>query len=252
MADESIQQDEVPGPCRLLALPAELRNRIYEFSLCPTGVLTLTSSGTKRAIVLPAISPQLLATCSQINQEARSILCSQNEIIIHVDAHDTCWPLLSENRFPLRVISKFQHVCFLLECTAFFSASYDDVDFSPFTGLTALRSVRLVIIRDQHRNSIPASLFAHRVELLTHLLPTLPAHVDIYCHLEPGSQQQDYVDHIIESRGIGWPDDKNVIQISGEETTKALAAAKQALQDKDAQSLTVDGQSGALAYSTAT
>lgn len=233
MALELLQQEEVSGPSRLLALPAELRNRIYEHVFCPTGVLTLTSSGTKRAIVLPAISPQLLATCSQINQEARGLLYSENEIIIHVDAHDTCWPLLSENRFPTRVLSKFQHVCLLLECTAFFSASFDDVDFSPFMGMTALKSVRLAIIRDQLRNSVPAASFAHRVELLEHLLPTLPARVEVACHLEPRSQQQDYVDHIISMRNIGRPDDESVIQISGEEITNALAVANQHRQDQN-------------------
>lgn len=62
--------------CRLLALPPELRNRIYEFSLvAEAGHITVTLS-TKQ--------PPLLHTCTQIRAEAKSMWYNSNRFQIPV------------------------------------------------------------------------------------------------------------------------------------------------------------------------
>lgn len=78
------------GRCHLLELPAELRLRIFEYALAPTGVLSLLSSSAKRFTVSPTINSAILGTCRQINHEAADMLYSENEICLGVDAHDTC------------------------------------------------------------------------------------------------------------------------------------------------------------------
>lgn len=134
-----------PAPSRLLALPAELRLRIYSFALAPTQSIYLHRTPTKRHAVTPStISPALLATNHQINAEATGVLYTENTVHIAVDAHDLAWPAINEARLPQPVLQKIEHFCVLLDCTAvLWGSRYGSVDFEAFTALTALRSLRL-------------------------------------------------------------------------------------------------------------
>jgi hypothetical protein len=132
-------------PSRLLALPAELRLRIYSFALAPTGSIYLHRTPTKRHAVTPStISPALLATNRQIHAEATGVLYTENTVHIAVDAHDTAWPAINEARTPQPVLQKIEHLCILLDCTSvLWGSRYGSVDFEALTALTALRSLRL-------------------------------------------------------------------------------------------------------------
>jgi hypothetical protein len=127
---------DVTTPSRLLALPAELRLRIYSFALAPTGSIYLHRTPTKRHAVTPStISPALLAT---------GVLYTENIVHIAVDAHDTAWPAINEARTPQPVLQKIEHLCILLDCTSvLWGSRYGSVDFEALTALTALRSLRL-------------------------------------------------------------------------------------------------------------
>ena len=135
---------EAPTPSRLLSLPAELRLRIYSFTLAPTGSIYLHRTSTKRYAVTPSnISPALLATNRQINYEATGVLYTENTVHIAVDGHDASWPAINEARLPQPVLQKLEHLCVLLDCTALLWGQYGNVDLDAFTALTELRSLRL-------------------------------------------------------------------------------------------------------------
>lgn len=72
--------------CRLLELPAELRIRIYEYCLAPTGTLCLTATKTTRYATTPTLAPKLLCTCRQIYTEALDLLHEQNRVCFSIDA----------------------------------------------------------------------------------------------------------------------------------------------------------------------
>ena len=136
-----------PQPCRLLALPAELRLRIYSFALAPTGSIYLHRTPSKRHAVTPSsISPALLATNHQIHSEATGVLYVENTVHIAVDAHDTAWPAINEARLPQPVLQRLEHLCVLLDCSAVLWGRYGSVDFGAFTALTALKTLRLRVL----------------------------------------------------------------------------------------------------------
>ncbi|GAB7345601.1 hypothetical protein MBLNU457_3900t1 [Dothideomycetes sp. NU457] len=73
---------------RLLCLPAELRIQIYTLLLSPPHLATIrriSSRGYCSDYVLPPLSltPSLLGTCRQINDEATPILYGQNTFAAH-------------------------------------------------------------------------------------------------------------------------------------------------------------------------
>ena len=135
---------EAPTQSRLLSLPAELRLRIYSFTLAPTGSIYLHRTSNKRFAVTPStISPALLATNRQINYEATGVLYTENTVHIAVDGHDTSWPAINEARLPQPVLQKLEHLCVLLDCTSLLWGQYGTVDLDAFTALTELRTLRL-------------------------------------------------------------------------------------------------------------
>jgi len=73
---------------RLLSLPAELRLQIYTLLLSPPHLATIrriSSRGYCSDYILPPLSltPSLLGTCRQINNEATPILYGQNTFAAH-------------------------------------------------------------------------------------------------------------------------------------------------------------------------
>lgn len=131
--------------CRLLDLPAELRLRIWEYTLAPTGTIALSRTKTKRFATTPILGPTLLATCRQIHSEAAAILYSENCLYLKVDAHDNCWPTISKSRLPQRVLQKLQHMSVNLDCTGYMWTSYADVDWTAFTALVSLQTLRIAV-----------------------------------------------------------------------------------------------------------
>jgi hypothetical protein len=139
-----METTEARQQSRLLALPAELRLRIYSFTLAPTGSIYLHRTSSKRYAVTPStVSPALLAVNRQINYEASGVLYTENTVHIAVDGHDTSWPAINEARLPQPILQKLEHLCVLLDCTALLWGQYGTVDLDAFTALTELRTLRL-------------------------------------------------------------------------------------------------------------
>ncbi|PPJ54026.1 hypothetical protein CBER1_02949 [Cercospora berteroae] len=176
--------------CHLLSLPAELRTQIYEEALSPTATLHLTSTKTKRHATLPILAPSLLATNHQINQECSSLLYSNNEICIIIDAHDTCWPIISETRLPQPVLEKLELVFLILDCTASFRADYEDVDFTALEALKSLKTLRLAVVFD--RASGLGEIYGE-FNPLTEILSRVPASTRILCGVGEDSAPARYL-----------------------------------------------------------
>ncbi|CAK1364641.1 unnamed protein product [Cercospora beticola] len=179
-----------PNRCHLLSLPAELRTQIYEEALSPTATLHLTSTKTKRHATLPILAPPLIATNHQINQECSSLLYSNNEICIIIDAHDTCWPIISETRLPQSVLEKLEHVFLVLDCTASFRADYEDVDFTALEALKSLKTLRLAVVYD---SASGLREIYEEFNPLTEILSRVPASTRVLCGVAEGSQQAEYL-----------------------------------------------------------
>lgn len=215
---------ETSNRCHLQELPAELRMRIYEYALAPTGSLALTSTKSKRRATVPIIAPSLLATCRQIYSEASHIIYAENSICITVDAHDTCWPTIAEARLPQRVLEKLQHLTVLLDCTSYFSASYADVDWTAFSALVSLRTIRFSLITVggvpsgtsfvTRRLRPLADLFA---ELLPEILERIPASTSIFYGTDDGSAERNVCYRAVEVRSRGRLDKLTVTETDGEE-----------------------------------
>ncbi|KAK4561269.1 hypothetical protein LTR86_004586 [Recurvomyces mirabilis] len=176
-------------------------------ALAPTGVLHLTSTNIGRKAVVPAITPALLAANHRIYHEAQSILLDQNEVMIMINAHDTCWPTISETRLPQPVLERLRHFCVILDCTDYFNASYADVDFDAFSALTSLKTLRLTSI---YRRNQPSQVLAplHIPQLkdfnvVAQILERVPSSTELLFATEQGSQQNDAVKALIETRSAG-------------------------------------------------
>jgi hypothetical protein len=195
------------APFRLFDLPSELRLRIYEMALAPTGVLCLSSTKTKRRAVIPNICPALLLASRRIYDEARKVLLEQNEIMITVNAHDTCWPTISEDRLPQRLLERLLHLCVVLDCTEYFNASYADVDFGAFEALTSLKTLRVAMI---YRKHYPSQMLAplhipqlREFNILAQILERIPASTKLFFGTESGTQQHEVVLALLAMRKAG-------------------------------------------------
>lgn len=69
------------GNCPLLELPAELRNRIYEYVLGPPNRMRIDSSSARYSSACKLQFPPLLRTCQQIRAEASGIWYSSTTFI---------------------------------------------------------------------------------------------------------------------------------------------------------------------------
>ncbi|KAK4961792.1 hypothetical protein LTR10_002283 [Elasticomyces elasticus] len=185
------------GPFRLFDLPSELRIRIYECALAPTGVLCLSSTPSKRCAVNPQIMPALLATCRQIRNEADDMIMADNEVTITINAHDTCWPTIPARRLPSAVLARLQHMCLILDCTDYFNSSYADVDFDAFKSLTGLRTLRIAMVYRKHYDTQTlAPLHIPQLKdfnVVAQILERVPASTRLLFGTEKGTQQHDLI-----------------------------------------------------------
>ena len=156
--------------------------RIFEYALAPTGYICSTSTKTTRFSINPKVAPALLATCRQIHEEAKHLLFEENRICIRCDAHETAWPSIAESRLPQHVLERIQHLYVVLDCTSrFFRASFADVDWTAFSALTSLKSIRIAVLRHcsthySHSQHFHPEYFAESMDcLLREILHRIPA-----------------------------------------------------------------------------
>jgi hypothetical protein len=186
--------------CFLLALPAELRLRIYEACLVSSRALHLTSSTTHRRYSNSGISPALLATCRQIHIEAQGFLYKENAICIVTDAQTKHQPLVAESRCPQRALQKLRRIFLVLDYTIPGRAPFPAPDFDVFTALTSLEQVRFAVVFRE--NSEAATQYLHMtLPNLLHLIRIrLPARAQICLGVELGSTEEEIVEDFLQRR----------------------------------------------------
>ena len=133
---ERSTRHEIQQTCRLLRLPSELRNRIYELILIQEDQIRMPAGrteGDKRA---------LLCTCHQIHDEAVGIYYGNNAFIADcgswfLNADLTCWLrglgwkkrlLLKDVRLSLRQQRMFSPPCGIEDTLFFFTALIKRLD----------------------------------------------------------------------------------------------------------------------------
>ena len=188
--------------CLILNLPAELRLRIYEAALAPTRTVCLTSTRFKRFATNPVLAPALLATCRQIRNEAVDILYDQT-ICISVDAHDTCWPTISQLRFSQCALEKLQRMFVVLDTTEFFSASFEDVDWTAFSALISLKSLRLAVIHQDVQTYYWSRPLSNSVrELLPNVIERIPKGASVLYGVETHTEEASFLRQTLEVAAI--------------------------------------------------
>ena len=223
----------------LLNLPAEIRVQIYTEALCPSTTLCLTGSATHRFAAFPKVSPSLLQTCRQIAHEARGFLHENNQVCIAVNAHDTTWPIVSDGRLPPSVRRRLRHVTVLLDCSANFRASYEDVDFDAFADFTALRTLRVAIIahegvfapvtqndheqQEQQQEDQPQ---VRLVQLLSQVLERVPPDVVALGGFDQDPVQEKFLGDLLRMRRRERRDPQNLQPLSVHELQSAVDVAR--------------------------
>ena len=212
--------------CHLLELPAELRLRIYEHTLCPTGTVKLTRTKAKRFATQPVLAPAILATCRQIYDEASSMLYKYNTISINIDAHDTTWPVIAEARLPQRVLEKLQRLSVTLDARSYFHNNYNDVDWKPFAAMTSLKMLRLALITTNSTSFGFRTVPDIVMELLPEILERIPADTKVLYGTEDGFEERHISGQAVEVRvsAAGWAnsvterevDTKQLSELAGE------------------------------------
>ncbi|EME48465.1 hypothetical protein DOTSEDRAFT_29903 [Dothistroma septosporum NZE10] len=215
--------------CSLLALPAELRIRIYEFALAPTQTLHLTTSATSRRAVKPTVSPKLLATCRQIHHEARKILYGGNSVCVVVDGQAMGAPAIAESRLPQSILEQLEHVCFIFDCTALFRAHFTELDLDTLGALIRLKEARIaMIIRTGTEDDTPSTDLRDELGILVALiLQRLPAGAKVKYGVEAGSAEANVVKHVVSTRQQSFRKEQElgVISVDAKELEKKATKA---------------------------
>lgn len=194
---------------RLLDLPAELRIRIYEYCLAPTGTLCLTATKSKRYATTPRLAPSLLQTCRQIYTEAQDLIHEQNRVCFSIDAHDTSWPVISEKRLPQYVLERLEHAAIVLDTATTFYSSYHNIDWTALTALVSLKTLQLSIIWQREASSTTPASWMDFYDLLEEVIERIPRNTAITYGTEEGTPERELLGTVVERRqrgrtGAGW------------------------------------------------
>ncbi|MCJ1341136.1 hypothetical protein MMC09_006432 [Bachmanniomyces sp. S44760] len=133
---------------RLLDLPRELRVIVYEFALTSSDKSLIFFRDCIGKLRLEAsLSVSLFQTNSQVYTEAREILYNLITVMLAADIHQTVSPAIDEDGLPRHAQPRIKHACVIFDACDSYQFWYSDVDFSPFQRMTALRTLRISIMK---------------------------------------------------------------------------------------------------------
>ena len=123
------------------------------------------------------------------------------------------------------MLEKLQHLGVILDCTGYFRASYEDVDWTPFSALTSLHTLRLTIVRSHNdADPVPPRPLDDLVEeLLPHILERIPVETKLEYGTEAGSSEREALDQTVERRLRGRPNAWVAKESDGNEVARIAA-----------------------------
>ncbi|KAK4549171.1 hypothetical protein LTR36_007629 [Oleoguttula mirabilis] len=155
----SIQRNEREGPFRFMDLPPELRTWVYREALVLGTVELLSCKHGNPFGVTPSLTVGLLATCHQINHEAKGLIF-ENTFIAE------SWPasklMIKPKLIPHHVLPQLTSLTLGLEIGL-------DHDWRQMQAMTGLKEIKVRGLQDEQVKE------AHCRAVITNILESLPA-----------------------------------------------------------------------------
>ena len=179
-----LQDHCVATPFRFLDLPVELRSWICHLLLAP-GTVTLRSCAHHLPYgTSPVLTPGILATCKQVNQEAAGLIF-KNTFIANVPLEPTGIPrpALHRSQLPFHALSRIRSLILIIDSAQYLSQPQPlNCDWAPLQALTSLTALRVTAIEGNE-----AMLVGEWVPVLTEIVIRVPAG----CKIEYGCGSEE-------------------------------------------------------------
>jgi len=175
-------------PFDFMGLPPELRTRVYEYALVPGSVSLRTCAHHMPNGTWPVLSPGLLTSNRQINQEAGGLL-EENTLIVDVFFHDAN-PIIHPHQLPTHLLPKINGLVLIIDVAGYFLEvqMVPKYDWHQLQALTSLKHLRIVGV-EQSTFSLSPGRWG---EILTEVITRVPAG----CKVEYGAEAELELAHV--------------------------------------------------------
>jgi hypothetical protein len=219
-------------PFRFLDLPAEMRNRVYEELLAPGDVQiyaypfektpSTTSERSMYSFMGSRCEPNILATCSQINSEAKGLLYARNTVCVTVIVQDDPVPILRPRLLWECVISRLTSLLLVIDCTALTwsmdkSFMESKIRWKQLQAMTSLKKIRICFLNDGHIETCErcSQRFAQSGEaILEQITDRIPATCEVAFEAREGFEDE-YVQSVLHTQR-GMENSNDAVEMEGE------------------------------------
>lgn len=206
-------QIEAPfQPFRFLDLPAEMRNRVYDELLAPGDIRHTTSynrvRGNKFFNTDSDCEPNILATCSQINREAKDILFASNTICLTATVEWMISPIFDKRFLPDFILPNFTSLLLLVDCTNIDPRSNDKgtleskVHWKQLQHMTGLKKIQICTLDWTAKIRVWGRHVDLRRDILRQIVDRIPEGCEVGFEAREGFEDE-YVQDAIDGQGWG-------------------------------------------------
>ncbi|KAK7536893.1 uncharacterized protein J3D65DRAFT_357641 [Phyllosticta citribraziliensis] len=196
-----------PSPSRLLALPAELRLRIYAEALTARdATIRLYFSLQREQRTQPGLGLGLLRTCRQVRRECGDLVFRENEVCVYADCFKPdAAPLIGHSQLPPHSLRNLRTLFLLLDATTALDSSLEPVpspsslsNFSPLSATPSLQRLRVAVV--VRRRFVQGTQWWKA--LLARVVERVPPRCSLQWGVEEGNAaQRTYVDAFLKTPG---------------------------------------------------